>query len=58
MERTGVGMDLELRTQRLLLREGYRVVLAKDGLDALELPARHVEQSGAHTNICSLRLRG
>ena len=23
-------------TQRLLLREGYRVVLAKDGLDALE----------------------
>jgi chemosensory pili system protein ChpA (sensor histidine kinase/response regulator) len=29
-------------TQRLLLREGYRVALAKDGLDALELVADEV----------------
>ncbi|MDQ6680580.1 MAG: response regulator, partial [Pseudomonadota bacterium] len=29
-------------TQRLLLREGYRVVLAKDGLDALERLAEEV----------------
>jgi chemosensory pili system protein ChpA (sensor histidine kinase/response regulator) len=29
-------------TQRLLLREGYRVVLAKDGLDALERLAEAV----------------
>jgi chemosensory pili system protein ChpA (sensor histidine kinase/response regulator) len=29
-------------TQRLLLREGYRVALAKDGLDALELLADEV----------------
>ena len=28
-------------TQRLLEREGYRVVLAKDGLDALEQFGRH-----------------
>lgn len=31
-------------TQRLLLREGYRVVLAKDGLDALERLAEGVPQ--------------
>jgi chemosensory pili system protein ChpA (sensor histidine kinase/response regulator) len=31
-------------TQRLLLREGYRVVLAKDGLDALERLAETVPQ--------------
>jgi chemosensory pili system protein ChpA (sensor histidine kinase/response regulator) len=31
-------------TQRLLLREGYRVVLAKDGLDALERLAENVPQ--------------
>ena len=31
-------------TQRLLLREGYRVVLAKDGLDALERLAEAVPQ--------------
>ena len=31
-------------TQRLLLREGYRVVLAKDGLDALERLADEVPQ--------------
>ena len=31
-------------TQRLLLREGYRVVLAKDGLDALERLAEDVPQ--------------
>jgi chemosensory pili system protein ChpA (sensor histidine kinase/response regulator) len=31
-------------TQRLLLREGYRVVLAKDGLDALERLAEEVPQ--------------
>jgi chemosensory pili system protein ChpA (sensor histidine kinase/response regulator) len=31
-------------TQRLLLREGYRVVLAKDGLDALERLAEELPQ--------------
>jgi chemosensory pili system protein ChpA (sensor histidine kinase/response regulator) len=31
-------------TQRLLLREGYRVVLAKDGLDALEHLAEELPQ--------------
>ena len=31
-------------TQRLLLREGYRVVLAKDGLDALERLAEEIPQ--------------
>jgi chemosensory pili system protein ChpA (sensor histidine kinase/response regulator) len=31
-------------TQRLLLREGYRVLLAKDGLDALERLAEEVPQ--------------
>ena len=31
-------------TQRLLLREGYRVVLAKDGMDALERLAEDVPQ--------------
>ena len=31
-------------TQRLLLREGYRVSLAKDGLDALERLAEEVPQ--------------
>jgi len=31
-------------TQRLLVREGYRVVLAKDGLDALERLAEAVPQ--------------
>jgi chemosensory pili system protein ChpA (sensor histidine kinase/response regulator) len=31
-------------TQRLLLREGYRVVLAKDGLDALERLAEAIPQ--------------
>ncbi len=31
-------------TQRLLLREGYRVTLAKDGLDALERLAEEVPQ--------------
>ena len=31
-------------TQRLLVREGYRVVLAKDGLDALERLAESVPQ--------------
>jgi chemosensory pili system protein ChpA (sensor histidine kinase/response regulator) len=31
-------------TQRLLLREGYRVALAKDGLDALERLAEEVPQ--------------
>ena len=31
-------------TQRLLVREGYRVTLAKDGLDALERLAEEVPQ--------------
>ena len=31
-------------TQRLLVREGYRVVLAKDGLDALERLAEEIPQ--------------
>src|SRR6185437_177674 len=31
-------------TQRLLVREGYRVVLAKDGLDALERLAEELPQ--------------
>ena len=31
-------------TQRLLVREGYRVTLAKDGLDAIEKLAEEVPQ--------------
>ena len=46
-------------TQRLLLREGYRVVLAKDGLDALERLAEEVPQVDAlgHRDAAHGRLR-
>ena len=46
-------------TQRLLMREGYRVTLAKDGLDALEQARRGAAHRGAvrHRDAAHGRLR-